>query len=385
MSTSANLLAAAERIAALLAGRSAEIEATRHLPADIAKAMARAGLYHMLTPQVCGGHELDVASYFAIVERLARADASAAWCCFVACTSCIVAAYLPADEAQAIFARADLKAAGVFAPRGVATREGDGEGDSEGKGYRVSGRWAWGSGAHNADILVAGCRVAGDDSGAVLSVVLDRAQVALLDNWDSVGLRGSGSGEFEVHDAFVPRARTALMLSGAALARPLYRFPLFGLLAISIAAVSSGIARLAIDALVELAADKTPQGSRRSLAQRAATQEAVARAEASWRSARAFMMQAVHDAWQAAQEDAPLPVNVRRDLRLAATHLVHSSAAVVDRMYTLAGGSAVFASSPLQRCLRDVHVATQHMMVGEATWELSGRLLLGLPTATEML
>ena len=128
-----------------------------------------------------------------------------------------------------------------------------------------------------------------------------------------------------------------------------------------------------------------PQGGQRTLAQRPAVHEAVARAEAQWRGARAYVSEAIDAAWhQAARGDA-LDVAARRDLRLAITHTVYTAAAVVDRMHTLGGGDAVFAASPLQRCLRDVHVATQHMMVAEPTFELTGRLLLGQPTGVEML
>lgn len=366
----------AEAIAALVAGRSPEFEALARLPDDVAEALAARGLLAMLTPAAYGGAELHPARFFEVVERLARADAAVAWCCFISCTACLHAAYLEPAVAAPIFGRRGLKAAGVFAPRGSAVREGD--------GYRVSGRWAWGSFAHHADVVSAGCQVQGEP-GPPLAVLLDRSQLRLLDNWDSVGLRGTGSGEFEVEGAFVPASRTASLVNGRALARPLYRFPVFGLLALAIAAVASGIARAATDAFVALAGAKVPQGGTRALAQRAAAQEAVARGQAQWRAARAFALEAVHAAWAAAQHDAPLPEAERRDLRLASTHLVHTAAGVVDRMYTLAGGSAVFAASSLQRALRDVHVATQHMMVGEATFELAGRLLLGVPTDTAQL
>jgi alkylation response protein AidB-like acyl-CoA dehydrogenase len=331
-----------------------------------------------------------VASFFALIERVAQADASVAWCSFISCTSCVLAAYLAKDTSEALFSSPTLKASGVFAPRGQARPE-----TLNGvAGYRVSGRWFWGSGAAHANLISGGCLVAGADgrppadaAGAprVLSVVFDRAQVNVLGNWDTLGLRGSGSGEFEVSDVFVPASRCACLMDAPRVQSPLYRFPVFGLLALGIAAVACGVARRAIDELVALAGDKTPQASSKTLAQRPATQEAVARAEASLRGARAFVMEAIAAAWASAQHSAGISVDERADLRLAATHAVHTAASVVDRLYTQAAGSAVFADSPLQRCLRDVHVATQHMMVGESSWELSGRVKLGLPTNVAML
>jgi alkylation response protein AidB-like acyl-CoA dehydrogenase len=363
------LMQTASRAALALAGRSREIEAHRALPPDVADALADAGLYRLLTPQACGGHEAPPASFVLVIEQLARADAAAAWCCFISCTASVLAAYLPETEAADLFGQPQLKAAGVFAPRGRAVpAEQNGL-----PGYRVTGRWSWGSGAPNADLITAGCLVMGDDGQAqlladgsprVLSVVLDRSQVHVLNNWDSMGLCGTGSGEFEVKDAFVPGAHAASLFDGPRLNTPLYRFPVFG---------------------TEQAARTVPQASSKPLATKATVQEAVARAEAQLQGARAFMLASIDAAWQAALQGHELPVACRRDIRLAATHAVHTSAEVVNRLYTLAGGGAVFAESPLQRCLRNIHVATQHMMVSEATYELTGRLLLGQPTQTNML
>lgn len=388
--THADLMARADALAELVQPRSREFEALCHLPPDVVDAMAHSGLLRLLTPAEIGGLEVPAASFFALIERVAQADASVAWCSFISCTSCVLAAYLEKDASEALFSSPTLKASGVFAPRGQA-RPATEHGVA---GYRVSGRWFWGSGAAHADLISGGCLVLGADgrpqadaAGAprVLSVVFDRAQVHVLGNWDTLGLRGSGSGEFEVSEVFVPASRCASLMDAPRVTTPLYRFPVFGLLALAIAAVACGIARRAIDELVALASDKTPQASSKTLAQRPATQEAVARAEASLRSARAFVMEAIATAWASAQHSAGISVAERADLRLAATHAVHTAATVVDRLYTQAAGSAVFADSPLQRCLRDVHVATQHMMVGESSWELSGRVKLGLPTNVAML
>jgi alkylation response protein AidB-like acyl-CoA dehydrogenase len=384
------LMALAEQAAVAVAPRSREIEALRHLPQDIAEAMAEAGLYRLLTPAAYGGHECHVATYLEVVECVARGDASAAWCMFISCTASVLAAYLPPAAAAKLFAPPALKAAGVFAPRGRAVPERrDGI-----VGYRVSGRWGWGSGAHNADLISGGCVVtgangrpeaSGDGAPRVLSVLFERSQVHLLDNWHAVGLCGSGSGEFEVVEQFVPADRCASLFDAPTVATPLYRFPVFGLLAMSIAAVATGIARQALDTLVAQAGATQPQASSKTLAQRPAVQQAVARAEAELRSARAFLLGAACAAWDEAEGEGQISLALRRDLRLAATHAVHASAALVDRLFSVAGGGAIFADSPLQRCLRNVHVATQHMMVAEPSFELSGRLLLGLPTDVAML
>ena len=156
------------------------------------------------------------------------------------------------------------------------------------------------------------------------------------------------------------------------------------LLPLGIAAVALGLARSAIDELIELAGDKTPSGGARPLATRPAAQMEVARAEATLRSARAFYYEAIEAAWQEALV-GDLTTDRRRDIRLATTHATHACAKAVDRMYHLGGGTSVYRRSRLQRIFRDIHVATQHMMVGPATLELTGRLLLGVETDVEML
>jgi alkylation response protein AidB-like acyl-CoA dehydrogenase len=146
-----------------------------------------------------------------------------------------------------------------------------------------------------------------------------------------------------------------------------------------------GNARGAIDDLIELAGAKTAQGSSRVLAERPATQAAVGEAEAALRAARAFYYDAIAEAWDAAQQDGPVDVSLRLALRLAATHAVRTSAEVARSMYDLAGGTAIYDDSPLQRRFRDAHAATAHFQVNPAIWELTGRVLLGVPARTEQL
>jgi alkylation response protein AidB-like acyl-CoA dehydrogenase len=200
------------------------------------------------------------------------------------------------------------------------------------------------------------------------------------------GLRGTGSHDIAVRDRRVPIARSvALGRDRPRATGALYAFPLFGLLALGIAAVALGTARQAHAEVVELAGAKTPTGGRRTLAQRATVQAAVAEAGATLGAARAFLSESVAAAWHAARTAGAIEVPLRMRLRLAATHATTASARVVDVAYTAAGGTAVYAESPLQRAFRDVHVITQHMMVAPATWELCGRLLLGIETDTTLL
>lgn len=384
MTNAIDTRAAARAFASELRERAEEVEMARVLPSDISKRFAEAGFYRMCVPQSLGGLEQAPAITMETVEILARADAAPAWVTFIGATSGTVLALLPDSTAREIMATPETMLAGVFAPRGKAIVV-DG-------GFEVAGQWQWGSGTQNADWILAGCQVIRDGKPELLSngtprsrmMVVPAADVEFLDTWHVSGLSGTGSTDFAIRDRFVPNKHAAGFGVDGPLPRPLYQFPQFGLLAMGIAAVAMGLARAAIDELVDIAGGKKPSGSARPLAARAAAQSEVARAEASLRSARAFYYEAIETAWQEALKGG-LSTDSRRDIRLATTHATHASAEAVDRMYHLGGGSSVYRTSPLQRIFRDVHVATQHMMIGPSTYELTGRLYLGLDTDVAML
>jgi alkylation response protein AidB-like acyl-CoA dehydrogenase len=366
---------------ALLRERAREIENTRYLPSDISRAFAEAGLYRLAIPREYGGYEADPMTFLRVVETLATADASAAWCVFIHVTSTLSVVGLPPAAASEIVGHPLATVCGVYAPRGFARVEGD--------GYCVDGCWSWGSGIRNAQWVAAGCVLTQDGRpimgpGAVptrVSVFVPVDRVRILDTWHVSGLCGTGSNDFEIVDCRVPRSHVAGPIAPAFAQRPLYRFPLFGLLSSPIAAVCLGLARAAMGELRTLALNKTPDGSTRSLANRPTTQIEVAKAEASVRAARGYLYESVEAAYRGPVGSEPT-VEDRLHVRLATTHAVKTCAEAVDAMYRLAGGSALYSAAPIQRLFRDVHAATQHMMVGSATLELTGRLLLGLETNT---
>jgi alkylation response protein AidB-like acyl-CoA dehydrogenase len=333
-------------------------------------------------PTAAGGLEAHPGTLTAAVEALAAGDAAAAWCVAVAATSGLLAAYLPEESARDVFAEPSAIVAGVFAPKGRATPDE--------RGFRVSGRWPFASGCRHADWLMGGCVVL-DDGGTPRMLPTGTPDVRLLlapaeaftihDTWHVMGLRATGSHDIELDGVHVPAERSASVFTDPPVQTgPLYAFPLFGLLALAISAVCLGIARGALDDLVALAGGKVPTGGRRTLAERATVQAEVARAEAAVRAARALLDEAIGEAWERAVADGSVDAQRRAGLRLAATHATTAGLQATETAYRLAGGSALYDASPLQRRLRDVHAATQHMLVAPATWELTGRLLLGLPT-----
>ena len=381
----ANVRESARAFQPELRSRAEEIENARRLPPDLSNRFAQCGFYRMCAPQVYGGLELAPGLTMETIEILAQADGASAWCVFIGATSGSVLALLPEASAREIFASPDCLISGVFAPRGKAVVV-DG-------GFQVDGVWQWGSGTQNADWILAGCQVVRDGKIELLRngtprsrmMLVPASQVDFLDTWHVTGLCGTGSTDYALRDVFVPESHALGIGVDGPLPRPLYAFPQFGLLSMGIAAVALGLARAAIDELVGIAGAKTPSGSARPLAQRPTTQAEVSRAEATLRSARAFYYETIDSAWDAAQASGRIEPDHRRDIRLATTFTTHACAEAVDRMYNLAGGTSVYRSSPLQRIFRDVHVATQHMMVSPATLELTGRLLLGLETDIAML
>jgi alkylation response protein AidB-like acyl-CoA dehydrogenase len=365
----------ARQIAAAAREMSSEIDSDRRLPEELVVRLRDAGLLRAGAPVEVGGLELAPGLALRCAEEVARGDASAGWCVSIAITSSLLIAYLPASSRDTLFGDGRGVAAGVWAPRGVG-RSVDG-------GVVVSGRWAFCSGISHADVMFGGCLI---DNRRVPSVVaLRKADLEVLDTWHTLGLRGTGSHDTVADEVFVPADRVLSLFDRPVVDRPLYRFPVFGFFALSIAAAALGNARAAIDDLTELACAKKGPGSTRTLAERPATQAAVATAESALSAARALYYEAIDAAWRASQDGQDVPVDMRNRLRLAATHAVRTSADVVRDMYDLAGGSAIYDGAPLQRRFRDAYTATAHFQVNEASRELPGRILLDQPADVSML
>lgn len=386
--TDAALIEAAQALAQRVRPLAGEIESARRVPRSIVDEMARAGLFRMLVPRAVGGGEVLPITMIRAIESIARADASAGWCVMVGATSGIASAFLDEDVAREIYGAEGSTSCGVFAPTGRAVPEGS--------GYRVSGRWSFASGVEHAAHRLGGVVVMGADGRGpqlgpngdplIRHVILRAEDTRVVDTWDVSGLRGTGSHDLTADGVFVDAGRTCSLVAD----RPrhdgaLYRFPIFGLLAMGVAAVALGVAREAISALVELATQKRPAYGKRPLAHRELVQVHVAEAEALLRSARAFLFEAAAEVTESAGARGEIGEGDRALLRLAATSATRGAARAVDIAYHAGGGSSIYASSPLQRCFRDVHVATQHAMVAEPTLAMAGKVLLGVGGDTTML
>jgi alkylation response protein AidB-like acyl-CoA dehydrogenase len=378
-----NLFDAAKQLGDKFSARSAEFEKARCLPKDVSNAMAAAGFYRMYVPEEIGGLETSPADSARVFERLAQGDAACGWVAFIAATSGSTLARIPVEAAKTIFTTPETMIAGVFAPTGKAIQND--------RGFRVSGSWQWGSGTQNADWVLGGCSIlnaAGEllNEKAPTSMCLMPANaIEFADTWHVSGLQGTGSTDYGVNDLQINAEHVVGFAKHTPPAGPLFQFPHFTLLALGIAAVAMGIARAAMDELITLAESKKRVGTNSALATRPHTHIEVARAEATLRSARAFFYDAINIAWSEAIAGDKVSLAMRRDIRLATTHAVESSVKVVDAMYTLGAGSAVYYNSKLQQHFRDVHMTTQHIMVAPSTLELTGRLYLGVESNTATL
>lgn len=363
-----HLVRAAWSVGPVVRAGADEAERGRRLPEATVDALRDAGLFRMCVPDAYGGPSVDPVSLVDAIAAVAHADGAAGWCTMIASTTSSLAAFLPADGAEEVFGSPTSISGGVFAPNGTGARvEG---------GYRVSGRWQWGSGTQHCDWVLGG---AACDDGTFRLCFAEAEHVEFHDTWYTMGMRGTGSLDFSLHDVFVPEHRTMQPgVSRPVVDTPLTRFPNFTLLATGVAAVGLGIARRALDELVELAGAKTPQFAKRTLAHSSHTQVEFARAEAKWRSARAFLVDELSSAWDAAVAGDPVAVDQRAGIRLAATHAASTCASVADAAFTLAGGTAVYDTSVLGRCLRDAHVVTQHIMTAPKLDETLGKVLLGV-------
>jgi indole-3-acetate monooxygenase len=298
-------------------------------------------------------------------------DASVAWCVMIGATSSVYSAYLPTDLATSVYGDRSTITGGVFAPMGTATLEGD--------HYVVNGHWRWASGSQNCTWLSGGCVVVENGTATQRAMIFSAKDAELMDTWHTMGLRGTGSGDMKVTNLQVPREFSVSLMTDKPHAKgPTYAFPVFGLLAMGIAAVACGNALAAMTEFKENSASIKTGGAKKSLSERATVQVEFAQITAELRAARAYMFEELNQAWNSAQTLGKISLDQRAGLRLAATHLTRVAASACRRIHDLTGGIAVFSGHKLERRLRDAQTITAHMMIAPPTYELTGKILLGM-------
>ncbi|GAB2738083.1 acyl-CoA dehydrogenase family protein [Amycolatopsis magusensis] len=344
------------------AGEDADV-----LAAEVLTELTGTELLRMGMPARLDGPETDPVTSALAIMAVAEGDAGAAWYPAVSSAHSIFTHYLAEDGAREVF--------DGTAPVGCSSMP-VGEGAFADGGLRVySGRWPWGSAGRHAKWMGFNMVV----EGRALTAFLPASDFVVEDNWHAFGLRASASGDFSVRPgAFVPAHRLVDMtLPAPAVESALTRFPLTVYVAFGFSAVALGNAAGAVEELVGGATGKRPLGLSGTLAESPLAQVDLARAEARLRSARAFLLEALDELWQCALAGEPPATVVRARARLAMSHAVAESAAVVDVVYTLGGGAAVFTANPLQKRLRDAHVITQQVQVSNRVFPLYGKIRFG--------
>lgn len=368
----------AERAAAfatLVAEHVAETQRSRRPAEPVVRALADAGLLRILAPRSYGGEEATGIEFMELVECVARVDGSAGWTAMTLNEEIeISAGYLPGDTMGAVCRSSPaIVVAGSGATLGRARREAG--------GWRVTGRWPFVTGGPVADEIVLGATVEGPRPRPLCFALVPAAEVDILDTWDTVGLRGTGSHDVMLEDVFVPDERVGVVPSGrdTVVDTTLFRLPPSLRFPFPKVGVATGIARAAVAEFSELAQGKKARLSRTLLRDRPDAQLAMARAEALIGSGWAFATEMVETIWALAEAGEPVPDVVHARTRLACTHAVAACVEAVETLCTSAGTTANLTGSPFHRYLADVRAVPQHVMVGGYNDLDAGRVLLGLP------
>jgi alkylation response protein AidB-like acyl-CoA dehydrogenase len=370
--TPAAVLDAVDALAPGIAGRAAEIEAARRLPADLLEELKAAGVFRLLLPTSHGGMEADVTSVLRVFEALARADASVAWTVMIGSASWRDLVGLPRATFDRLFANGpDVAIAGAINPTG-SIEPVDG-------GYLVTGRWSFASGCEHADWVFGDCIEGFVDGAPQLRIALFTPdQVVIEDTWDVSGLRGTGSHHFRADGVVVPAERTLSLLDeSSCIDATVVHIPQLALYSCAIATVAIGIARGALDEVTDLAVHKVPLLAGAPLATNPTFHMELATADAELSAARALLYEHAASMWAAATERIEPTMAERARIRAGAVWVTTCAARVVDTAYRAGGGSSLYSSCPLQRRLRDVHALTQHFLVRQDTLTTAGAILAG--------
>ena len=377
-SAGVDLVERAKSLAPLIAREADEIERTRRLTQPVVAALIDNGLYRALLPKSLGGAEAPIETFMLMLEEIAKADASTAWCLGQCSVCATVSAYMDANAAREIFGPPD----GILAWGSIG-----GEVQAVDGGYRATGRWDFASGVRQAKWIGAHVfiveadgsrRRAASGAPAVRTILFPIESATLHDVWHVIGLKGTGTDSYTIENLFVPERFAAPRDEPDARRErgPLYRIPSMFMYALGFAAVGVGVARASLDAAAELGRGKQSFGAK-PMHENSAIQATFGRAEAQLRSARAYLYATARDIWQhVTTSSAELSEDQRISMRLAGTWTSHQAAAVVDAAYHVSGSTAVFSANAFERRFRDMHAIAQQLQARDTHYETAGAAML---------
>jgi indole-3-acetate monooxygenase len=375
-----DVLAAARELAPLIIEAREQAERQRRILPAVSQHLAAAGLYQMFLPPALGGRALPPAAVFDVIEVLSAADASAGWCVMNANLIALAAGWLAPEVGRQCFGQPpDLRGAGSLRPQGRAAPVSG--------GFQVNGRWNFASGLHDANWLFCPCVVVAgpeptrlpDGAPVTRTMWVPAAAARPIDTWSVMGMRATGSHDFELENHFVPTEHSINLAEAACAGGPLFDSRCFIALAHTLFAANAlGIARSSIEALIAMAVGTASTMSPMLLRDRPAVQARLAQAEAIAASARCYVRDALDRLWTALCAGEPDPGGELGRLRLAIVHAIHESVRAVDLVFHAAGTNAIHTANPLERQFRDIHVAAQHGAAFPVHYESAGKVLLGL-------
>jgi len=361
-----------------------EGDGLHHLPDAIARAFTEANVYRLLLPDEFGGENIDLLTYYDLVEEVASYDGSVGWNFSIGSSTPIILGDLSPTRLHAIFASPDSCVAASASPPGRAV-------EVEG-GYRITGRFAWASGIHQARWVIANgfifdgdtMRKSAAGTPVALGFVMPKRDCKVLDTWQVVGMRGTGSTEFEAANVLVPKDMTIRFFG----AESQYPYPIFHLpptyFGYNHVGVMNGIARAALAGLKELARTKTSAMGGGSLRDDPQAQYAVAKAEAMIEANRIAVKEAFRPLWTKVVARDPVALAMRAGVRRMIAHAAECAVEAVQLCFRAAGGSAIYESAPFERALRDVNAAATHMTTRRVMMEEAGRVAFGLAPRTPL-
>ena len=374
------LLQSASSLGNMIAALADQIEETRMLPERLLLALHKASLFKMLLPKPYGGLELSPATFFSVIERIAREDASTAWCLCQANGCAMAAAFLPNEVARKIWDEDQ--------PSVLAWGPGYGTAQTVGNDFLLTGRWSFVSGGRHAkwlggfaDILdEKGAPLKGDDGKPLQRTFIFPASKATRhETWDVIGLLGTGSDDFSAGEILVPKTHVLARddASTRNYSEPLYLFPAISLYATGFAATAIGVASGVLEAFRGTVSDKIPRAQTHKLRDNNVIQADVGRCHAQLQAARALLKQEITEIWSGVSSSKQLSTEQRMRIRLSTTYAIHEAKTVVDTLYDHAGATAIFCSSPFERRFRDIHTIAQQVQGRKSHFQTVGSFLLG--------
>ena len=376
------LLDAVESLRGVILSGSDEAEETGTLPQSTVDAIHESGLFAYKSARVVGGAEADAMTQLEVVEAASRIDPAVGWSIMIGSgTLSGMVAFLGEEAISEMFVD------GKF-PRAAGAAAASGEAVIVEGGYRVTGRWAFASGIRHSHYLAMGAMaVGGPDGPKQIRVVVPTSEAKIHDNWDVMGLRGTGSCDFSLDDVFVPERFTwpgveARPLRGGAnfyLGRP-------GMQTTGHCGVVLGIGRRALDEIIELAKTKKRgyRGTEALIADRGSFQRFLGESDLRLRAAKSLCLETLEEAWELVTQEITPPPELQVRLRASGTYATEEASDIVSQAFRFGGGSALYSSHILQKCLRDVHGAAQHNMVSDRAYENHGQFMMGFPDANPM-